>query len=63
MNMFGVFSCGDLFALKIWYFTYDNSIPRFKYMKKKDYSVVEIYRYADFIATCMQAYSVVDPYQ
>lgn len=31
--------------------------------KKKDYSVVEIYRYADFIATCMLAYSVVDPYQ
>lgn len=31
-------------------------------MKKKDYSVVEIYRYVDFIVICMLVYFVVDFY-
>lgn len=55
MNMFGVFFLVVTFLhlkfANLLMITAFHALSTWK--KKKDYSVVEIYRFADFIATCM----------
>lgn len=54
MNMFGGFFLVVTFLhLKFANLLMITAFHALSTWKKKDYSVVEIYRYADFIATCM----------